>query len=180
MKTKTCSRCGKTKGLTEFSSSLKWITRISWCKECRRKDARSKYADESRSQRQARRSRHNIDLCAQRARRVNQSCRRRGIVGELTGDDVRSAFEAYRSQCWICGDPATEIDHFRPANKEAGGKNRKDNIRPICRACNHKREHSWHGATVATQEADLLRQLKALFTLPSPECSCSALDGGTK
>ena len=173
MKTKTCSHCGKTKPLDEFSATRKWITRISWCKACRRKDAKAKYAKESPADRRKRRSQHVVDIYAQRARRVNRRCQIKGVPGNLTGDDMRSAFVEYGGLCWICGDKATEVDHFRPINGSSGGTNTRENIRPICYACNRKRDHAWHGPRVAEQEALLLKQLKRLFNQASPECSCS-------
>jgi len=45
----------------------------------------------------------------------------------------------------------------------AGGTNTPDNIRPICRECNHKRSQQWRGNAMAEQEANLLKQIKILL-----------------
>jgi len=65
--------------------------------------------------------------------------------------------------CWCCGRDAAEVDHFRPINKHGGGTNTADNIRPICRECNQKRSHKWHGEAVAKKESKLLKALKELL-----------------
>ena len=72
-------------------------------------------------------------------------------------------WQRWQGKCWVCGYPATEVDHFIPVNRLAGGTNTADNIRPICRECNQKRSHKWHNVGIAEKEAALLRQLKALL-----------------
>jgi 5-methylcytosine-specific restriction endonuclease McrA len=62
-----------------------------------------------------------------------------------------------------CGYDATQLDHYRPINKDAGGTNTADNVRPACKDCNHKRSHRWHGEELATREAEMLKQLKELL-----------------
>ena len=36
-------------------------------------------------------------------------------------------------------------------------------LRPICRECNQKRSHQWHGLRQARLEADLLKKIKVLL-----------------
>ena len=89
--------------------------------------------------------------------------RRVGAKGKVSGKDVLAVWKMYGNRCWCCGQAATEIDHYRPINKKAGGTNTKDNLRPICRECNQKRSHFWHGDDVAVKEAGLLKRLKELL-----------------
>jgi len=98
-----------------------------------------------------------------KARINNLNCKRRGVVGILTPQDVQTVWEKWDGKCWICGDVADQLDHYRPINKEAGGTNTADNIRPICRECNQKRSHRWHGDILTAQEAVILKQLKELL-----------------
>ena len=98
-----------------------------------------------------------------RAHHANLQAQRRGADGLVTAADVQSAWERWGGVCWCCGEAATQVDHFRPINKQAGGKNTAGNIRPICADCNHKRSHRWHGEDIAAREAVLLKQLKELL-----------------
>ena len=100
---------------------------------------------------------------AKRAKWANLHAKRVGAVGILHANDVSECWESNGGKCWVCGFPAMELDHFRPINKAGGGANTADNIRPICRECNQKRSHQWHGEEIATKEAKLLRQLKRLL-----------------
>ncbi len=99
----------------------------------------------------------------QKTAAANLHARRVGASGVLQTNDVENVWVASGGKCWVCGCPATELDHYRPINGKSGGTNTADNIRPICRECNQKRSHQWHGEDVAEKEAGLLRQLKALL-----------------
>ena len=98
-----------------------------------------------------------------RARLANLAAKRRGADGVLTPQEVQHLWEKYNGKCWVCGDDATQLDHYRPINKDAGGTNTADNVRPACKDCNHKRSHRWHGDALAEQEAVILKQLKELL-----------------
>jgi len=43
------------------------------------------------------------------------------------------------------------------------GHDPADNLRPICRECNQKRSHFWHGDELAEKEAAMLKQIKNLL-----------------
>jgi 5-methylcytosine-specific restriction endonuclease McrA len=176
---KTCKRCGQTKDDSAFSKSgfckdgktRKGDGRMCVCKACilaahhRRIDAlpeheRQAYYDghKRRSAEWRARKPHHY-----RAHHANLQAKRRGATGVLSAGDVQAAWTRWGGKCWICGDAATQVDHFRPVNKQAGGTNTADNIRPICADCNHKRSHRWHGEDIAAREAVLLKQLKDLL-----------------
>ena len=179
MRPKQCSKCHADKPLSAFGPS-DWNKartkrqgdgRRMECKACqqeRKRQSRSRWTPErtkAASLRQQEIARqwdaahpHNV-----RARHANLQCKRRGATGTVTEADVRQVWERWQGKCWVCGHPATEVDHFIPVNMQAGGTNTADNIRPICRECNQKRSHKWHGAEIAEKEAALLRQLKELL-----------------
>lgn len=98
-----------------------------------------------------------------RARLANLTSKRRGADGVLTPQDVQAVWEKWGGKCWVCGDDATQLDHYRPINQDAGGTNTADNVRPACADCNHKRSYRWHGDALAAQEAAILKQLKELL-----------------
>lgn len=45
--------------------------------------------------------------------------------------------------CWICGRPATAMDHVKPRAK--GGDNSCRNLKPICTICNSTKGSDWAG-----------------------------------
>jgi len=98
-----------------------------------------------------------------KARKLNARARRLGVHGRIKHGELVTVWNRYDGKCWVCDCPATEVDHFIPVNKTAGGTNTADNIRPICRECNQKRSHHWHGVKIAEKEAALLKQLKHLL-----------------
>ena len=175
-----CNKCGKHKDETAFSPSpyvdkqtglrrgdgLRWV-----CKACtalrQRKYIASLPPDKKETVRKRRvkqiREYNKAHPCYQKAGKANQHAKRVGADGKVRGVDVIAVWDEYDGKCWCCGYDATEIDHYRPINKKAGGTNTADNIRPICRECNQKRSHFWHGDAVAIKEAKLLKQLKKLL-----------------
>ena len=94
---------------------------------------------------------------------ANSHAKHIGAIGVLTMEEVRVVWDQYGGNCWVCGDPANQLDHVIPLNKRGGGTNTPDNIRPICNECNQKRSHKWHGEDLANKEAELLKQIKQLF-----------------
>jgi len=174
-----CNKCGKTKADNAFSPSQPsgkqggrkgdGLRRV--CKDCTAKQQRDYIANLPATKRDAiRRKRvgqvkewNRNNPAYQKAAKANLHARRVGAKGKVSGKDVLAVWEMYGNQCWCCGQAATEIDHYRPINKAAGGTNTKDNLRPICRECNQKRSHFWHGDEVAVKEAGLLKQLKELL-----------------
>ena len=99
----------------------------------------------------------------QKAAKANLHAKRVGASGTVTEQEVSDSWQAWKGLCWCCGREASEVDHFRPINKTGGGTNTADNIRPICRDCNQKRSHKWHGEAIANKEAKMLKALKELL-----------------
>lgn len=65
---------------------------------------------------------------------ANLKARQVGSPGVLTFESVKARFDYWRNLCWVCGAPATSIDHVIPFNEQ--GMNVPANIRPACRRCN--------------------------------------------
>lgn len=59
----------------------------------------------------------------------------------FTIEELAAKFALWNDCCWICGDPATDIDHVKPFG--AGGAHALANIRPICRWCNARKSARW-------------------------------------
>jgi len=176
---KTCDKCKKEKPYSEFyksqripgSTLRKGDGYRSRCKKCMWQDDKrrmSKWTDKklkaySKQQQKYARKWDAAHPHAKKASTANLHAQRVNAPGVLTENDVRECWESWHGKCWICGFPATEIDHYRPINPKGGGTNTPENIRPICRECNHKRDHEWHGDQIAEQEAALLKQIKELI-----------------
>lgn len=62
-------------------------------------------------------------------------------TGYTTKEHIQARWELYGGRCWICGAPATAIDHVKPISK--GGANWPCNLRPICKSCNSKKHAKW-------------------------------------
>ena len=165
MTTQKCSICGTEKPSKDFAK----VEYMSWCKACLAEQARRRRAGMTTEQKQAAnaktrewRKRHPLFV---RASTMNKRAAKIGAIGKVYEADIIECFNAFDSKCWVCGFPATEVDHFIPINKEAGGTNTPDNIRPICRDCNRKRSYEWHGEKMANREAKILRSLKLMLDI---------------
>lgn len=179
MKTKICTKCGERKSVSKFSKSALRQDgtgrvgdgRIGQCNQCRwrrRKELRDTWCDQRKREASRRqqvharkwdeRNRHSVQ-----ARHCNHHAKTVGATGRLTAKQVASVWSEWDGLCWVCGTIADQIDHVQPINRKAGGTNTPDNIRPICKECNQKRSHKWHGMSVAEKEAGLLRQIKELL-----------------
>lgn len=165
MTTRKCSICGADKPDRDFAK----IRNMSWCKACHAERERKRRAGMTAEQKQAanaktRKWRQSHPLFV-RASAMNKRAAKLGATGKVYESDILKCFDAFGGRCWVCGDAATEVDHFIPVNRQAGGTNTADNIRPICRECNQKRSHEWHGEAVAVKEAKLLRKLKRMLKI---------------
>jgi len=175
---KTCSRCGEQKGLADFVLAQRRFDekregdgRRSICKVCHNAANRAWRASMTPADRQKAKERHHAHVrrykrghpMAVKAGAANLRAKRLGTTGRLSAADVDAAWNRFGGKCWVCGFAADELDHFRPINNGAGGTNTPDNIRPICKECNQKRSHGWHGDYIANEEAVLLRQIKVLL-----------------
>jgi 5-methylcytosine-specific restriction endonuclease McrA len=59
----------------------------------------------------------------------------------FTVQQLRRRLAYWNNCCWICGDPATAIDHVKPLAK--GGAHMLCNFRPICQPCNNMKRDKW-------------------------------------
>jgi 5-methylcytosine-specific restriction endonuclease McrA len=176
---KTCRGCGQSKPSNAFYPS-QWIpgsTRRrgdglrAFCKLCEQNKRRVHFrslSKERQAEIRATRNRSNRKWDKKRpfyikASKANLHAQRVGATGVVTEQEVADVWRAWKGLCWCCGQDAAKVDHFRPINQTGGGTNTKDNIRPICRECNQKRSHKWHGEAIAMKEAKMLKRLKALL-----------------
>ena len=75
------------------------------------------------------------------------------LVGCMCGHRWISVWQyGHWENCPACG-----------RNAYRQGKYQKPTPAQICRECNQKRSHMWHGAEIAKKEAELLRQIKTLL-----------------
>ena len=175
MQTKLCRVCNEKKPVSDFGKTRfrkHGEARVgdgyrTYCRAChalRAHKRRAAMTAEDRlaaSQKEAAwRSAHPHSL---RARWANKHAKKVGAGGTLTESDVASAWDLRSGLCWVCGCPADSLDHYRPLNGRSGGTNTASNIRPICRECNQKRSHEWHGEETAIKEAQMLKDLKHML-----------------
>jgi len=176
---KTCSRCKEEKPLAEFLKSKKnpktgkryGDGRRPVCKACAQagwmkwrdlmsEQERRAFMDDRAAKQKAWDKKRPF---YQKAAKANLHARRVGASGMVTEQEVSTMWREWKGLCWCCGYEATEVDHFRPLNKCGGGENTPYNLRPICRECNQKRSHRWHGEAIANKEATMLKALKELL-----------------
>lgn len=178
MPTKRCRRCGEDKPVTAFPlAQFKkdgkregdgYRTVCIRCETAKAAERKAKWDDG----RKKTHTRYMVNYCRQwrsdkpwymKAYAANLHAQRVGANGTITHKQAEQVWKEWDGKCWVCSEQATELDHFRPINGKSGGTNTPDNIRPICRECNQKRSHKWHGAEIAEKEAGLLRQIKTLL-----------------
>lgn len=75
-----------------------------------------------------------------------KSARRRAMqieatVVPFTEARLKERLSYYANKCWICGKPATHIDHVKPLSK--GGAHMLCNLRPACGPCNMSKNARW-------------------------------------
>ena len=172
---KTCTKCKQEKPYSDFYKAppkqRSGDGYLSRCKKClweSKKERMAKWPNGRRKEYSRQQQKHarkwdDKHPHGKKAYSANLHARRVGAQGVLSEQDVADCWEQWGGKCWVCGRKATELDHFRPINSGAGGTNTTDNIRPICRECNHKRDHGWHGNKVAEKEAVLLKQISKLL-----------------
>jgi len=145
-KTKTCTKCGKTKPLTEFHKRMSRKCGVqSRCKVCRNavnaKYSAKYYAENSEKvlASQAKYKKDNLD----KYRAYNQRYRasKLNAPGDFTAADWKAKLEYYGYRCRYCGihksetsEGWLEADHAIPLSQ--GGTNFISNIVPACKSCN--------------------------------------------
>jgi len=61
----------------------------------------------------------------------------------LTVDQIAAKLAYWGNRCWMCGSPATSLDHVKPLI--AGGPHILANFRPACGRCNSSKGGRWFG-----------------------------------
>lgn len=64
-----------------------------------------------------------------------------GIAAPFTLEQLQQKWAYWDDRCWMCGEPATTIDHVKPLSK--GGRDVLANLRPACRKCNCSKGSKW-------------------------------------
>ena len=176
---KTCIKCGEIKPLSQFVRANinpktgrhfgdGYKTFCLSCSAKRKKQIIQDMTEDERLKYNEKKAKSSMEWSKkrpfyQRAMKANLHARRVGAIGTVTEEDVIDAWMAFDNKCWCCGYKAEETDHLRPLNRCSGGTNTRNNLRPICRECNQKRSHKWHGESVANKEAKLLKKIKELL-----------------
>ncbi len=62
-------------------------------------------------------------------------------VEYTTAAMVAARWKIWGGLCWLCGKPATSMDHVKPLAK--GGAHLPCNLRPICGRCNSRKGAQW-------------------------------------
>lgn len=73
--------------------------------------------------------------------RANRRVRILGAAGTSDEGQRKARAEMYGGLCYLCGQPATAMDHVIPLAK--GGTNWPANLRPICAHCNGVKGAKW-------------------------------------
>lgn len=60
-----------------------------------------------------------------------------------TQEQLISKLNYWGNRCWMCGTPASSVDHIKPISK--GGYDCLANFRPACRSCNSRKKDRWSG-----------------------------------
>ena len=148
---KRCTGCGETKALDDYGKHKNGkYGRNSKCKECsnaRGKAWREANPEASRAyMREYMRAWHKKNPGARKRLRddnigsvwaANYRARARKfgfepMVEPFTREEL---VETYGDECWHCGGPFEELDHY-PVSVRDGGHHRLSNTRPSCVGCN--------------------------------------------
>lgn len=83
-------------------------------------------------------------------------------IVKLTTQDYADLLEQYGNICWVCEIdlPRPHWDHVHPLAK--GGAHSKDNLRPICNACNTRKSANW--PFTEEMRARIAEEVRALRT----------------
>lgn len=67
--------------------------------------------------------------------------RAKGTQTNLNKVKLRQKWDYYGGKCWMCGEPAKEMDHVKPISR--GGSSLVANLRPACVDCNRRKRNLW-------------------------------------
>lgn len=86
-------------------------------------------------------------------RRRSEAKRRAAKAGSLvfsfTAEELAARLSMFAG-CWLCGAPATEVDHVKPL--AAGGAHALANLRPACGPCNRRKYSKWNGVDALARQ----------------------------
>lgn len=83
-----------------------------------------------------------------------------------TTEMVENRKKYYGYRCWICNNPADQIDHVKPLSK--GGAHLPCNLRPVCQRCNNKKGSKWPFDPEAIRMPIVGQAAEPEFELTSP------------
>lgn len=147
-----CSRCDFVGPEGEWKTrkyTYKGVSRVafeSWCTECRRVARRAEYWASPEAARAAAREwvRANPVRFRENARLTSRAyaARKRGAPCiPYSFDQLTARLSMFGFRCWMCGAPATTVDHVKPL--AAGGYDCLSNFRPACKTCNCAKGGTW-------------------------------------
>lgn len=64
-------------------------------------------------------------------------------VVPFTVRQLHARLAYWGNRCWMCGSPATCVDHVKPLIR--GGPHLLANLRPACKPCNSTKQSQWFG-----------------------------------
>ena len=164
MDSKTCTKCGESKPLDEYSKRKSSPDGVRpYCKACAnaynaryRAANRDSILEWQRGYRVTNSERIRADK-AEYYRRAEPSiyweagCRSRikrfGIEARIESFTKADLVARYGNECWHCGGPFEQLDHY-PIPVSRGGEHSLENCRPSCAACNHD-SWSWTAEAVS-------------------------------
>lgn len=151
MQEKVCTSCGIKKPISEFYKDKCGLHGVrSKCKECDKKRHQNYYSNNKQyvlnqvSEWKSKiKQEKSLPFWNMRANKINDRCKRHGVFGLVTGEELSNLFEAQKHKCFYCEIGLIDdihIDHITPISK--GGENTIDNIAITCKHCNlHKSDN---------------------------------------
>lgn len=86
--------------------------------------------------------RHPDKLAESKLRREQRRrARKRGVMVDVTKQQLDARWNVFGGLCWICRQTANEWDHVKPLAR--GGAHIPANLRPVCGHCNRVKQDQW-------------------------------------
>ena len=143
-----CSNCDFVGFATDWKTrkyTHKGVTRSvfeSWCEGCRKAARRAEYWADPEEARTAA-VRWVVENAAQAnlSRRAYAARKKGAMSVPYTLVQLTARLSMFGFRCWMCGAPATTVDHVKPLI--AGGYDCLSNLRPACKSCNCSKRGTW-------------------------------------
>jgi 5-methylcytosine-specific restriction endonuclease McrA len=87
------------------------------------------------------RKHYSLGLCSNHYKALIDRARHLDAPGSCNPEQLAARINFYGGRCWICGTPASTIDHVIPLVR--GGSGHPANLRPACRSCNSSKKAEW-------------------------------------